>query len=628
MNYDALSVNEMLKYEAVMKDHEAEILGIKNVRGLGIGFRHGANRRLDSAIVLVVVITPEYESENTAYRDRVKSSYGFLQTQIIKMPKIQDQAPFPFIPMRKRFEPVDPIVGGVEIGNSNLCSYKSGVLGAIVFDKKSGEPLGLSVQHAIGDHSTAKSLNCDCDVCAKAKMESRGKISSWWVPAAKPNDPISQPNSFDSKNKIGTLLKFDKKFDAAIFKLNTEREIQPRVNGLPGEVNEPIKPTLGMNCLFRGAKTHTSGRIWFVGKLRGDQRLQVSFEITGNSRTSGGDSGGLWVTEDGLHPIGLHTGQVVTTGYAVATSMQQLVDEFHPFTFQPVQYKKLIDRVSRYHTAFCDAPDGNGLFTFCCSTTGTEPLKVQRYSDVAKPVGRPRIKSDVDALNGLSAACLRDNIYAVWRSMTGDEIKVSRWSGQGVRQTVYGLASYRTVYRPVVVNHKDRIFMAYVDRDTRRIRLLVSDGNNWNICWHQSGNRRAYWFGGKCRSAPSLASYKGKLLMTWVGQTDGRINLMDISPSLSVRQTNRASRVVRTRKLPAQYLPSGDVALAVTPTTGELTLAMTAPGGALQAVALPIAGDWTGRTWKDANVMHDEQLSPNPPSLFCHDGRVICSREQ
>lgn len=647
MNPRALTLNEMVTYESVMETYQDEILGIANVHGLGVGYAHNmATLKLTSGIVLVVLVTPQYDWANP----KVRMKYGELPTQVIQMPRLDEQSSKrSSLPWEKRFEPVNPIVGGVQIGNSNLCKFKSGVLGAIVFDQ-SGDPLGLSVQHAIGDHQTAKSTDCDCPVCVNATEKTQGDQTSWWVPEASPGNIISQPNSFDSKNKIGELFKINRSLDAAIFKLSPQeggRKIEARIDGVPGELGEPIKPTLGTECLFRGAKTHTEGRIWFVGKLKTDHcvkdlssdkfgrhvdtRVQIGFEITGEHETSGGDSGGLWITKEGLHPVGLHTAQVANMGYPVATSIQQLVNEFHPFTFSPVQYQAMLDDVRDYQTAFVDSPDDNGFFTFCVTTVGMDPVKIQKYDDRATPVGKTLSVKNIDALNGFSAACLGDRIYAIWRAITFDEIKVSQWDRDGNLKNYYGLANLHSSYKPEIVRCGNRLVMAYVDR-AFRLRLVVSDGTYWPALRYRATNGQSYeQFASRVTSAPALATVDGRLFVSWVEKSrDGqeqRIKLMEIDPNLDLNQSHVNSRVVHLSVLPAKYFPKRGVDLAVSTTTDELVLAMTTHGGALMTIATPL-DELNKKNWVETNVLTQKHMTDNPPTLFCHDGRILCTREK
>lgn len=630
MTFHPLTQNEMSRYEAVLNNYQRQILSIPHVRGVGVGYRH-RNGKLVPEVTLVVVVTREYDPNRLAAGQRVKASYGWVETDIVRMPAVENHAAG-VLPVSKRFQPVDPLIGGIQIGNSKLCKNVWGVLGAVVYDKKTGAPLGLSVQHAIGTSETPRSQNCDCSACQRAKEKTTGKgnpIKSWWIPAARTNDPISQPNSSDSQNQIGTLLKFDAKYDAAIFQLNSNRQCEPKINGLPGEIGEPTKATLGTLCRFAGAKTHTKGRIWFVGKLRGDERLQVSFDIlSGCPRTAGGDSGGIWVTSDGLHPIGLHTGQITATGYAIATSIQQLVEKFHPFTFQPVQYEKLVLKTSQFETEFVKAPKDDGFFTFCGKSATATPVKITRYNHLCKPLTRGKSDSQIDALSGISAVAFKDKIYATWRSMARNQVKLGIWDHSGNTRTKYPLSNYATIFKPKLATHQNRLFLAYVSASDQKIRLNVGDGNNWGFCYLRGRQgRNNYSFTQKAASAPALASYQRRFWMSWVSENDGRINVAEWKPGLAVVGTKKATTKVRSRKLPASFQPKGDIAMSVSTATKELVLAFSTEGGGLKTIAVSLTGDWTKRTWTEINVLRSSGNSEHPPSLFCHNDRMICSRE-
>jgi hypothetical protein len=665
----------MAKWKAVVDKLEDELFSLKFVNGFGVAYKFDTKTcRFVNEIKLTVVVDTCFFSLKNSEKNKIKKTYGPARwpVQLIPMPNRTDQGRRGLSLKQVTTQPVDPLVGGVEIGNGRLCRGRSGVLGAIVFDRSNGHALGLSVHHAVdGDEEP-----CGMDYClfcsqltSKANRSSR---RSWWDVRAIKDDPISQPNTGGDENRIGKLFKIHKGYDAAVFKLDSEgnRDVKPIVNGLSGEVGEPVEPVLGASCLFRSTRTQTQGCVTAVmrmkypnevndssksvkkkqkSKSKPSIREEIWFQVDkGYSKTYAGDSGGLWVTEKGNHPIGLHTGEHwfrnnsgAQAFIPRATAMTQLVDKFHRFSFSPVSYNRLLKKLCPYFNAFVDAPESKGFFSFSLKTTGIETLQVQKYDDSGKKVGRRKTSKngDVDAINGFSVACLGSHLFGFWRSMSTNQIKMARWNEDGERVSIFGqkvetFHSELTTQKPAVVTHKERMFMAFVD-EKGKVGLRISDGVNWNFCWTESSRgSKSYCFGQRVISAPALASYKNKLMLAWVSEkgrgdtVTPQINMVELKPSLGVTgQAKYPTKIVHSQKLPGRMLPQGDIAIAVSQRFDEVFLAFTALGGSLEIYSLPISGDWSKKAWAKSHVIHHDCMTTNPPTLFSHDGNVICARE-
>lgn len=198
--------------------------------------------------------------------------------------------------LKKRTE---PLVGGLQIQNRKLKKKGIGTLGCIVFDKKTGKPLGLTNRHIL-----------------------KRKVGT----------SVIQPAQKRRTNKfvIGKILRKGKKGNAndfAVFELNTSNRTYDTENslyGLKGRIKETVKPKKGMKVQKVGQYTgHTFG---IISKLYDDSTFQIipNPEKPTKEISDGGDSGAIWVTDEkefkavGLHRAGEKSKLAEDRAYAIS----------------------------------------------------------------------------------------------------------------------------------------------------------------------------------------------------------------------------------------------------------------------------------------------------------------------
>lgn len=194
-----------------------------------------------------------------------------------------------------RTERVDPLVGGVSIGNPRITA---GTLGAVVWDRVNGSVCVLSNWHVLAGS-----------------------------PAAVAGEPIYQPGSYDggtAADTVATLVRsrLDADMDAAIAKLNGTRGYSRDLAGLT-PVAGIEHPALGMAVRKSGRTTEvTEGvvdGISFSGTIAYDHgpntfhgQIHIvprpPWPATDYETSRGGDSGSVWVEEASGKAIGLHYG--------------------------------------------------------------------------------------------------------------------------------------------------------------------------------------------------------------------------------------------------------------------------------------------------------------------------------
>jgi endonuclease G len=223
---------------------------------------------------------------------------------------------------------IEPLVGGISVGNPRATA---GTLGAVVWDRQTGEPCILSNWHVL----------CGSSQCVEGE--------AIWQPG--------RLDGGDEEDVVAHLYRWllDRDADAALAKLTDARpyvrdllELQP-VAGI-----EP-NPRLGLKVCKSGRTTgvthglidgvslslslnYSSGeRVIFHDQLRIVPEApwpEEPYELS-----KGGDSGSIWVTQAGGRAVGLHfageTDDRPASEYAVANRMVK-VAELLDFSFTPV----------------------------------------------------------------------------------------------------------------------------------------------------------------------------------------------------------------------------------------------------------------------------------------------------
>lgn len=222
---------------------------------------------------------------------------------------------------------VEPLIGGVSCGNPRITA---GTIGAIVFDRETGDPCILSNWHVLAGSSVAR-----------------------------PGEPIWQPAPADGgrdADTVATLLRFrlDRDMDAALARLNGRRAHARDLLGL-----DPIsgieEPVLGMRVTKSGRTTAvTQGLIDGVSMSitlnygdAGIKTLHDQIHIVPREPwpavdveiSMGGDSGSVWVNPGTGRAVGLHfageTSLAPLDEHAVANRIQVVAEQLN-FSFTPL----------------------------------------------------------------------------------------------------------------------------------------------------------------------------------------------------------------------------------------------------------------------------------------------------
>ena len=288
------------------------------VTGVDVGYRMVAGERSDELAIRVhmeqkpaaLSFSTRGERLGEFKIDYIEANYGLANGSA---PRTASAASV----NRKRR--VDPLVGGVSVGNPRV---SAGTLGALVWDRNDGAPCLLSNWHVLCGH-----------------------------PDAQVGESIYQPGKLDrgtEADTVATLLRWvlNSNADAALARLNGEREFVRDILGIQPITGVEERPRLGQLVVKSGRTTGvTEGMIDGMGmslvlNYKGDQRIifhdqlrivprppwpDVAYEVS-----KGGDSGSIWMAESSGKAVGLHfAGETDTSPsaeYAVANRMSNVAE--------------------------------------------------------------------------------------------------------------------------------------------------------------------------------------------------------------------------------------------------------------------------------------------------------------
>jgi hypothetical protein len=264
-----------------LKKAKTKLARYKGIRDVSVGYKFQDGKMTDELSIIVYVFSKYNETDIEEGQILPKEIEG-LPLDVIESNPVEH-------PIANPFEIQNPLIGGISISNTRF--RNSGTLAAIVYDKESGKPLGLTNHHVlIGSGNVFRRAGRKGD---------------------RINQPAFKPDS--SRYNIGKLWKGNKHLDCSVFTiLSRSIETNNSLNGIVGSVKGETYPLIGMPVKKTGARTGLT-----YGIISAVSSNAERFTVSSNSRKPApkneisrpGDSGSLWVTDtpDNL-AVGLHWG--------------------------------------------------------------------------------------------------------------------------------------------------------------------------------------------------------------------------------------------------------------------------------------------------------------------------------
>jgi len=257
----------MEKIHSTLRRHKRRLLSMKNVVGVGIGYKESAAVSTGAPKLGVVVLVRHKQPENELEAHNiVPKELDGIVTDVIEVGDLK------LLGRTERGIPAQP---GVSIGHYKITA---GTFGAVVKDRKTGEPLILSNNHVLANSTNGK--------------DNRAKLG----------DPILLPGPHDGgvldKDMIGKLYKFVPvqkiysraacpKAAAAEFWANALCRVMA-----PGYVVKVLRQSGSPNTIDAAVAKPLKGkklnpRIMELGEVKGVTEAQVGMPVVKSGRTTG-----------------------------------------------------------------------------------------------------------------------------------------------------------------------------------------------------------------------------------------------------------------------------------------------------------------------------------------------------
>lgn len=320
---------------------QADLLRRRGVVGVGIGFRNYKERITDQLAVSVLVEQKKpIEALNAA--DLIPQDLNGARTDVVEIGRLEA-----LVDPRERLRPNIP--AGVSIGHYRVTA---GTLGAVVFDRNTGEPLLLSNNHVLADSNNAEigdvilqpgptdhGVRPD-DAVAKLHRFEHLRFYSEFGPGPQPpttSPPLFPPGGCDVVELFATvgnvlgkisgsskrltsvqtpkaqsedLPIYPNRVDAALARPNNPMLFQQTIAEIGRPTGSKV-PQLGMEVRKHGRTTgYTEGTVTLLNATvdvsYGDDRsARFIGQVIATPMSQGGDSGALIVERDSLNAVGL-----------------------------------------------------------------------------------------------------------------------------------------------------------------------------------------------------------------------------------------------------------------------------------------------------------------------------------
>ncbi len=285
---------KQLEIKHLLTRYTSQLLKNPFVRDVGVGFRI-EDHHLSNELSIIIETNQPYQASAVAPENRLPEKIEGIPVSLIAPPipevvfeSMEDIHPLIQEIAKSRNQEFAQLIGGIRIRNGWKNGYGGGTLGAVVYDRKSNEPFGLTSRHVlISDRR--------------------------WV--LKRNFPVIHPDrKWSPDTEIGTIVKRGRKdMDCVRFPIHSHREIDPArsVLGLEGLIKGIEQEIIcGTKVMKSGSRTGVTYGVIVCESVCKNRFIVFpddDYELIDGELTLGGDSGSIWLLNDGsMRAIGLH----------------------------------------------------------------------------------------------------------------------------------------------------------------------------------------------------------------------------------------------------------------------------------------------------------------------------------
>ena len=310
----------MLNFLKTVEKAKWRLLGIKNVVGVGVGYKHVGLQRTEQKAIIIFVSKKE-GVENLSREEQVPFKINGLETDVVEVGEIRFLAD----ERKQRVRPAQP---GLSLGHYRVTA---GTFGAMVRDRTTGEPLILSNNHILANATDGKDgRSAPGDLILQPGEYDGGtkddRIATLlrYIPIQKGEAPATCPIANGAARLANMLvhtirpnyeLKFFKRegaanrVDCAVARPLKPELITDEIFGI-GKVQGIVEAKPSMRVVKSGRTTGiTSGVVTAIGttmqvKMDDNNNAYFANQVICDMKSQGGDSGSLVLTE-GNKAVGL-----------------------------------------------------------------------------------------------------------------------------------------------------------------------------------------------------------------------------------------------------------------------------------------------------------------------------------
>ena len=268
MKLDKVNRAEQERLLKLLRKHRKKLLKYPNVHSADVGYEFTGGQST-GRLAIRVHVTVKKEEGALVRRDRLPNKLDGVPVDVIESnPELQ---------LVNRNAHIDPIVGGLTIGNTRSGSI--GTLGALVLDRDTLQPLVISNYHVM-------------------IVEPVTNLTT--------NDVIAQPKTITAADAIGRISRWDKRLDCAVCWV-TNRTWETGLADLPNGPIGQASPLIGMRVTKSGRTTAVTRGI--IDGTNGSEFTIVPDSMNPNPTgevSSPGDSGSVWIDSSTSAAVGLH----------------------------------------------------------------------------------------------------------------------------------------------------------------------------------------------------------------------------------------------------------------------------------------------------------------------------------
>lgn len=137
----------MERFRGILTKAKSRFLPVRNVVGVGLGYKEIGEEKTEQ-LSIVVYVTRKERHRDLSPREIIPRNVDSLPTDVVEIGEIKLLTELDDRKKRTR-----PAVGGVSIGHYQITA---GTLGAMVKDRKTGEPLILSNNHVLANATNGR----------------------------------------------------------------------------------------------------------------------------------------------------------------------------------------------------------------------------------------------------------------------------------------------------------------------------------------------------------------------------------------------------------------------------------------------------------------------------------------